>query len=201
MIEHMAFDQIYHEHLLYYTLETLGTLLNMHGLEIFDAFIENVHGGTMIACIGHKGHREKTQRFKDLQNEELAKNFNSYKTYTKFSLNIQRTKIKNLEYLMNQIEMGKVIYGFGAPVKGNTLLNYFKIPATIMPYLIERNPLRRGLYSPGMHIPILMEDEVNQQPNIYYVLAWNFKHEILSRNQELLKNGVEFYFPVDIDEK
>ncbi len=200
MVEHLAFDQIYHEHLLYYTLETLNTLLAIHGLEVFDAFIEGVHGGTMIACVGHSGYHKKTQRLRDLEREEVEKSANTYKYFMKFALDIQKAKIKNIEYVMEQMDKQKRIYGFGAPVKGNTLLNYFKISNNMMPYLVERNPLRRGLYSPGMHIPILMEDEIEELPDIYYVLAWNFKHEILMRNQELIKKGVEFYFPVDIDE-
>jgi hypothetical protein len=77
------------------------------------------------------------------------------------------------------------------------LLNYFKIDSNILDFLVEKNPLRRNLYSPGMHIPIIMEDEIQTQPDIYYVLAWNFKEEILKNNQELIKKGIEFYFPVN----
>ncbi len=84
----------------------------------------------------------------------------------------------------------------GAPVKGNTLLNYFGIGTNYLDCLVEKNELRRGLYSPGMHIPILMENEV-EPPDIYYVLAWNFKKEILTNNQHLIDKGVEFYFPVN----
>ena len=93
--------------------------------------------------------------------------------------------------------MGKTIYGMGAPVKGNTLLNYFNIGTQYLDCLVEINPMRNGLYSPGMHIPIVMEKSLTKQPDIYYVLAWNFKKEILDNNKELLKKGVEFYFPVN----
>ena len=85
----------------------------------------------------------------------------------------------------------------GAPVKGNTLLNYCGIGRDYLDCLVEKNPLRRGLYSPGMHLPIVMEDELAHPPDVYYVLAWNFKKEILANNQALLDRGVEFYFPVD----
>ena len=93
--------------------------------------------------------------------------------------------------------MGKTIYGFGAPVKGNTLLNYFDIGTEILDCLVEKNELRKGLYSPGKHIPIVIEREVKNPPDIYYVLAWNFKKEILKNNQGLLESGVEFYFPIN----
>ena len=87
--------------------------------------------------------------------------------------------------------------GFGAPVKGNTMLNYFGIGPDVIECLVEKNELRRGLYSPGMHIPIVIESELKEQPDIYYVLAWNFKQEILANNRALIEKGVEFYFPVD----
>ena len=77
------------------------------------------------------------------------------------------------------------------------MLNYFGVGPDTIEYLIEKNPLRRGLYSPGMHIPILIEDELPGTPDIYFVLAWNFKTEILANNQALIDSGVEFVFPVD----
>jgi hypothetical protein len=78
-----------------------------------------------------------------------------------------------------------------------SVLNYFGIGPGLIECLVERNPLRRGRFSPGMHIPIVLETELATQPDIYYVLAWNFKHEILARHQHLVQQGVEFYFPVD----
>ena len=102
-----------------------------------------------------------------------------------------------LAYLRNARGQGKRIFGMGAPVKGNTLLNYFGIGPDLIECLVEKNELRRGLISPGMHIPVLIEKELEELPQIYYVLAWNFKKEILANNQELIKRGVEFFFPVD----
>ena len=82
-------------------------------------------------------------------------------------------------------------------VKGNTMLNYFGVGTQYIECLVEKNELRRGLYSPGMHIPILIERELPVPPDVYYVLAWNFKKEILANNAHLVERGVEFYFPVD----
>ncbi|MCH9703493.1 MAG: methyltransferase, partial [Chlamydiae bacterium] len=87
------------------------------------------------------------------------------------------------------------IYGMGAPCKGNTLLNYFGIGTDHLDCLVEKNAFRKGLYSPGMHIPIWLEDEM-PAPDVYYVLAWNFKKEILKNNQHLKET--EFYFPIDL---
>jgi hypothetical protein len=87
----------------------------------------------------------------------------------------------------------------GAPVKGNTMLNYFGVGTEYIECLVEKNELRKGLYSPGMHIPIVIEKELTSQPHISFVLAWNFKKEILANNKGLIAQGVEFYFPVDPD--
>ena len=104
---------------------------------------------------------------------------------------------KNRAYLIKAKEAGKKVFGMGAPVKGNTLLNYFQVGPELIECLLEKNTLRNGLFSPGMHIPIILEDEVGRIPDIYYVLAWNFKKEILENNKKLLDQGVEFFFPVD----
>ena len=96
-----------------------------------------------------------------------------------------------------RIAEGKTIYGLGAPVKGNTLLNFFGLGLDRIGFLTERNPLRKGLLSPGMHIPVIMDDELPEQPDSYLVLAWNFKEEILKRHAQDVKDGIEFYFPVD----
>ena len=93
-------------------------------------------------------------------------------------------------------EEGKSIYGMGAPVKGNTLLNYFDVGPELIEFLVEKNELRQGLFSPGKNIPVVMESEITEHPDVYYVLAWNFKKEILNKYDEQVKSGVEFYFPI-----
>ena len=197
IMENNAFDQIYHEHLLYYTLETLSILLKRHNLEIFDAYLAPIHGGQMIAFVGHPNMHDKTERLEKLIKEEKISECNSIDAYYSFAKRIEQMKIENIEFLKKAKLNGKKVFGMGAPVKGNTLLNYFKIGTELITCLLEKNELRRNLYSPGMHIPIKIEAEVIEIPDIYYVLAWNFKKEILNNNSELIKKGVEFYFPVN----
>ena len=132
--------------------------------------------------------------------DENISGANDIDTYREFQRRIQRMKRENLEYLGNAKRQGKTIYGFGAPVKGNTLLNYFGVGTDVIDCLVEKNELRRGLYSPGMHIPVVLEGENKTIPDIYYVLAWNFKREILAANQSLIEGGVEFFFPVNPSE-
>lgn len=198
IMDNCAFDQIYHEHLLYYTLQTLETLLNLHDLEIFDAKLTPIHGGSMIAYVGHPNVREKSVRLTQLQEEENASGCNTYEAYLDLASRAERLKEVNLAYLDQKKREGKTIYGMGAPVKGNTLLNYFGIGDNYLDCLVEKNRLRKGLYSPGQHLEIVMEDELTALPDVYYVLAWNFKKEILKNNQHLIDQGVEFYFPIDI---
>jgi SAM-dependent methyltransferase len=198
IVENCAFDQIYHEHLLYYNLRTLSRLLERHNLEIFDAYLASIHGGSMIAFVQHRGgSRTVTERLSALLAKEDREGANEIGTYRSFFHRIEAMKAANIAALQERRARGKRIFGFGAPVKGNTLLNYFKLGPDIIECLVEKNTLRKGLYSPGMHLPIVMEEEVLTPPDTYYVLAWNFKEEILKNNTHLLEQGVEFYFPVD----
>jgi len=197
IVENLAFDQIYHEHLLYYSLQTINTLLRRHGLEMFDARLAPIHGGSIIAYVSHAGREMLTERLKQLQQAEQDSGFNAIETYQQFDQDIQKLRHENQAFLRAKKAEGKTVYAMGAPVKGNTLLNYFNVGPDLVQGLVEINTLRKGLYSPGMHIPILMEDELPKKPDVYYVLAWNFKQEILKRYADLIEQGVEFYFPVN----
>jgi 2-polyprenyl-3-methyl-5-hydroxy-6-metoxy-1,4-benzoquinol methylase len=197
IVENLAFDQIYHEHLLYYNLKNIEVLLNRHGLAMFDAYLSPIHGGSIVGFVTHQGTREVSDRLQTLRQAETDEHSNEFNTYVKFAERIKQMKVENLAYLETAKQQGKKIFGFGAPVKGNTMLNYFGVGAQYLDCLVEKNELRRNLYSPGMHIPIVIEKEVYDLPDIYYVLAWNFKKEILANNQALIDQGVEFYFPVN----
>tara|TARA_Y100000992_G_scaffold302625_1_gene277764 strand:- start:2503 stop:3702 length:1200 start_codon:yes stop_codon:yes gene_type:complete len=198
MIENFAFDQIYHEHLLYYNLESLQYLLNIHNLEIFDSEELPIHGGSCVAYISHKGKKKKSNKFLKMMKNEREKKMHLPETYINFSKNLNLIKEKNINFLRRCKKMKKTVFGLGAPVKGNTLLNYFGINRELVSKLVEINPLRKGLYSPGSHLEIVMENEIEKHPDVYYVLAWNFKDEILSKNKYLIEKGCEFYFPVEI---
>lgn len=200
IVENLAFDQIYHEHLLYYNARNVEVLLNRHGLALFDAYLSPIHGGSIIGFASHRNARKPSERLSALIKEEAENKSNEFATYLKFAERIEEMKKRDLNYLSEAKRKGKKIFGFGAPVKGNTLLNYFVIGTEYLDCLVEKNELRRGLYSPGMHIPVVIEKELKEFPDIYYVLAWNFKKEILANNQPLIDKGIEFYFPVNLEE-
>jgi len=196
IMENTAFDQIYHEHLLYYTLKTVNALLKQHGMELFDAEFSTIHGGSIIGCVCHTGKRKATASLMELQKKEDEGKVNEFTTYQRFAEKVKILSDENLQFLSEAKQKGKTIYGMGAPVKGNTLLNYFDIGVELLDYLVEKNELRRNLFSPGKHIPIAIEKELIHPPDVYYVLAWNFREEILKNNRELIGRGVEFYFPI-----
>jgi hypothetical protein len=197
IVENLAFDQIYHEHLLYYNLFNLGILLNRHGFDLFDATFSPIHGGSVIAFAGHKGKREFSERLHAMLKEETERKSNSLEIYLNFARMVERKKEENISFLEQARKQGKHVFGMGAPVKGNTLLNYFKIGTKYIDCLVEKNRLRRGLFSPGMHIPIVLEDELEKEPDVYYFLAWNFKKEILANRRDLIDRGVQFFFPIE----
>jgi SAM-dependent methyltransferase len=197
IVNNLAFDQIYHEHLLYYNLTTLQKILYMHDLEIFDCYLTSVHGGQMITYISHRGTKIKTKRFFSYLKKEKNSKCNSKSFYLDFAKNVLKLKEKNIKFLKDCKRNGKIVFGMGAPVKGNTLLNYFNINKNLIPKLLEKNHLRKNLYAPGSHIPIVMENEEKNIPDVYYVLAWNFKKEILKNNEKLINRGVKFFFPIN----
>jgi SAM-dependent methyltransferase len=199
IVENLAFDQIYHEHLLYYNLKNIQTLLERHGLSMYDAYLAPIHGGSVIGFVTHQGKRPATERLRKMRRAEDEAKSNDLATYQTFARRIEEMKQRDVAYLQKAKEQGKRVFGMGAPVKGNTLLNYFGIGPDRLSCLVEKNKLRRGLYSPGMHIPILIEDELPEPPDAYYVLAWNFQKEILANNKHLIERGVQFYFPVQAE--
>jgi len=197
IVENDAFDQIYHEHLLYYNVRTLDKLLRRHGLALFDAELSPIHGGSIIAFATHAERANPSERLKAFGRAEDEAGANTLEWYFAFQQRIAERKTENLAFLRGCRAAGKRVYGLGAPVKGNTLLNYYGIGPDLIECLTERNPHRRGLIAPGSHIPVKIEDELTAPPDVYYVLAWNFKTEILARNQDLIAKGVEFFFPVN----
>ncbi len=196
IMENRAFDQIYHEHLLYYNLKTLRVLLRRHGLDLFDAYLSPIHGGSIISFVSHAGAKEMSARLRQMIKDEEIAGCNELAAYQLLSARMKGLKADNLQFLQRCKADGKTVYGMGAPVKGNTLLNYFGIGTDLISHLVEKNELRKGLFSPGMHIPIVIERET-APPDVYYGLAWNFKKEILKNNAALIDRGVQFYFPIN----
>ncbi|MEI7921689.1 MAG: methyltransferase C-terminal domain-containing protein, partial [Planctomycetota bacterium] len=142
-----------------------------------------------------------SDRLIELEKEEQLSGCTTIEAMHQFALDVADLKRRNLDYLHGKRAAGKRIFGMGAPVKGNTLINFFGVGPETIECLVERNALRRNLFAPGSHIPIRIEDEDLPTPDVYYVLAWNFKREILERYRPMIEAGTEFFFPVDPDVK
>jgi SAM-dependent methyltransferase len=195
MIENTAFDQIYHEHLCYYTLRSLQELLGRHGLEVFDISVVSVHGGSLEAHVGHAGRRPVGQAVKAMAQDELAKGYGEFATYQRFADNVWRLRDDLVALLKTYSAEGKSVYCYGAPAKGATLLNSFGIGADLVELAVEKSPLKFNHMIPGVRIPIVDEATV-PRPDAYLVLSWNFLDEFLLKERDYLANGGEFIVPV-----
>lgn len=195
MIENTAFDQIYHEHLCYYTLVSLQNLLARHGLEVFSVSLVSVHGGSIEAHVGHAGRRPIGASVLGMLADEKAKGYGEIGTYKQFADNVWRLRDDLLALLRRYRAAGKRIYCYGAPAKGATLLNSFGVGVDLVDLAVEKSPLKFDHLIPGVRIPIVDESEV-ERPDGYLVLSWNFLDEFLVKERAYLEGGGEFIVPV-----
>lgn len=195
MIENTAFDQIYHEHLCYYTLVSLQNLLRRHGLEVFDVSLVAVHGGSLEAHVGHIGARPIAPSVTDMLADETVKGYGELATYQDFAKNVWRLRDDLLALLRRYRAEGKTIYCYGAPAKGATLLNSFGVGIDLVDLAVEKSPLKFDHMIPGVRIPIVDESTV-EKPDAYLVLSWNFLDEFLVKERAYLEAGGEFIVPV-----
>jgi hypothetical protein len=191
MIDKGLFDGIYHEHLCLYTIKSLTNLLKQYNLHIFDAYYSDIHSGSIIAKVCKKDSilNKKTTRYK-----KTVKNDKKYslKKILNFSKKVENKKKIIYDFLLDlKINKKKIIYCYGAPAKGNTLLNYIGIDNSIISKCVEVNPLKISLYLPKSHIPIVKENK-NDLPDYYLLLSHNFENEIIKKNYSILKKGVKF---------
>jgi hypothetical protein len=193
MIEKLNFDTIYHEHLCYYTLKSLSNLLAPYGLEIFDAYYSEIHSGSIIAKITHTDGElnVKTERFNQLVEKDEKYTLEEFQKFAK-KIKAQRHLLK--EILQSYKDADMSIYAYGAPAKGNTLLNYFGIDNTLVDKAVEINQMKVGTYLPQSHIPIVQESKADL-PDYYLLLSHNFADEIIKKNQDIIEQGVKFIVP------
>jgi 2-polyprenyl-3-methyl-5-hydroxy-6-metoxy-1,4-benzoquinol methylase len=194
MIENTAFDQIYHEHLCYYTLRSLSALLEQYGLEVFAAGLVAIHGGTIEAHVARKGSRAIGESVRRLQHSEAMSGLGEIGTYRRFATAVLALRNQLLELLRGYRMRGKSVWAYGAPAKGATLLNSFGIGADLVQRAVEKNPMKIGLAIPGVRIPI--EAEGGQPPDAYLMLAWNFIDEFLEKEAKYLDAGGVFIVPI-----
>ena len=194
ILEKTSYDQIYDEHIWYFSLTSLKNLLEMHGLEIFDAERTDVHGGSMKVYVCKNGKRKKTDRLFLHLNEEKIKGADNFQSYLDFAKRTEQSKEELISLLRKLKMQGKKIAGYAAASKGTIVLNYCKIGKEILDYISDSTPYKQGLYSPGKHIPIVSPNYFHDDKNVDYVLlgAWNHAKEIIGKEQDFIKRGGKF---------
>jgi hypothetical protein len=191
LVKKESFDMIYHEHLCYYTLSSLMNLLEPYGLFVFDAYHSPIHSGSLIVKICHGRRYPKTKRYIETLEEDYSFTLASF---LRVADKIRAKRSYLYSYLKELKEKGKTIYAYGAPAKGNTLLNYEGIDCTLVEKAVEINELKIGKMLPVSNIPIEKEDP-RDYPDYYLLLSHNFEEEILRKNKDLIEKGVKFIVP------
>ncbi len=192
-----GFDQVYHEHLCYYSLHALQYLTESVGLSIFDVITVPIQGESMRVYVS-KNHKSKPSVKKFLAREKKL-GLNKFEAFANFSKKVIENKDKTLKILSDLKAKGKTIVGYGAPAKGSTLLNFYGVGTEILDYVIDTTPLKQGLFMPGVHIQIHAPEKLYQSnPSHILLLAWNYADAILKKEKELRKEGVKFIIPVPI---
>jgi hypothetical protein len=196
MIEHCSFDQIYHEHLVYYTLHSFGRLLMQYDLKFVDAHIDPIHGGSCIAWITHNDSKEEQSNdLKKLMNKEVLLKVDDINIYHQFSERVKQLK-DDLNNLIDQIRKeGKKIQALGAPVKGSTIINYCNLDSDRIDCAVEINELKVGTNIPGTSIPVKFQDKT-APPDVYLLLAWNFQAEIIGKLENFRELGGQVLVPI-----
>ena len=184
MIDNTAFDQVYHEHLCYYTLKSIEALFALHGLECFDVRLVPVHGGSLEVHVGRNGAHPIAHSMAEFRKRESERGYGDFVTYLKFAENVRRLQHELLALLRQFVAAGKTVYAYGAPAKGATLLNSFGIDSSLVSLAVEKSSLKFGLLIPGARIPIVDEATVSP-PDAYLLLAWNFIDEIMEKERRL----------------
>ncbi len=193
------FDTIYHEHFFYFSFFAVSKVFAAHGLALFDVEEIPTHGGSLRIYGRHVANNalKMTDRARDLLAREEAAGLMTLAAYESFELQVRETKRKLLECLINLKRQGKTIAGYGAPGKGNTLLNYCGIRHDFLDYTVDRNPYKQGKFLPGTHIPICAPERIREtKPDYVMILPWNFKDEIMEQTSYIREWGAKFIIPI-----
>ncbi len=197
-IKKNLFDTVYHEHLSYMAVRPLIKFFKKHKMPIFDVQKVSSHGGSIRVFIKNsKGPYKLESSVYDFVKKEKSNGLALTATYKKFSKKIENNKQKLIKLLKSLKKNGRTIIGFGAPAKGNTLLNYFGIGPELIDYIVDDSKLKQGLYTPGTHIRINPPNKLKGHDADYIlILAWNFADKIIEKYSYLRKEGVKFIIPV-----
>jgi len=201
MLEMNSFDTICHEHLEYYGLAPMERLLAEHDLEVIDATLNDINGGSFRIVAGHAGKAKPAaaarERVQDMRLKEFELALDSDAPFAVFRHNISKIKTDLRTFLKKAKKQGKLVHGYGASTKGNTILQYCDITPDLVPAVADRNKDKWGSHTIGTNIPIISEeDSRKQKPAYFLVLPWHFIAEMKKRESEFFKRGGKFVLPM-----
>lgn len=199
LIENNQFDTIYHEHFSYFSLLTVEKVFAAHGLMVFDVEELATHGGSLRVYVCHVEREgvKSSEALIFLRQLEQAARMNDLQTYTQFSQHVQSTKRELLRFLIEAKTQGKSVVGYGAPAKGNTLLNFCGICTDFIDFTVDRNPRKQGRFLPGSLIPIYAPEKIFEaKPDYVLILPWNIQCEIMQQMAEIREWGGQFVVPI-----
>jgi SAM-dependent methyltransferase len=187
------FDTIYHEHFSYLSLLTARQIFAANGLEIVDVDELPTHGGSLRIYARHAGEAAAARAVDELEGRERESGLDRLATYTSFGDQVRQLKRAILKFLIGAKESGKQIVGYGAPAKGNTLLNYCGIRSDLIDYTVDRSPHKQGLFLPGTRIPIHAPSKIAEtRPDYVLILPWNLREEIVGQMAHIAEWGGKF---------
>ncbi len=199
LIVQNQFDTIYHEHFSYLSLGFVIELFATHGLRVFDVEELSTHGGSLrvYACHVADPNKETTDSVATVLLQESSGGLEDISTYRKFAEKVIRTKCATLAFFIEARRAGKRVIGYGAPAKGNTLLNYCGIGRDFIDFTVDRSPHKQGLFLPGTHIPILAPEEIEiVKPEYLFILPWNLREEVITQMARIRDWGGQFVVPI-----
>ena len=199
LMAHNQFDTIYHEHFSYFSFTVAEKVLAAHGLRIFDVQELPTHGGSLRIFACHSGCvcHPNEPAVEVMRLREVEARLTDLGTYRDFAENVVRTKCDVLEFFIQARREGKSLVGYGAPAKGNTLLNYCGIGTEFISFTVDRNIHKQGHFLPGTHIPILAPEEIAKvRPDYVFILPWNLKEEIMEQMADVRSWGGSFVIPI-----
>jgi len=199
LVENNQFDTIYHEHFSYFSLLTVNSIFSEHGLKVFDVEELPTHGGSIRIYVAHEENpgEKVSDKISSLIKKEIEMGYQNVDFYKNFAKKVELTKRKILQLLIELKNDGRSIAGYGAPGKGNTLLNYCGIRRDFIDYTVDRNPNKHGYFCPGSLIPIFHPDKIKEtKPDYVFILPWNLKDEIMDQLEYIRQWGGKFIIPI-----
>jgi D-mycarose 3-C-methyltransferase len=197
LLEQVAFDTVYHEHVSYWALAPLQRLMRRHGMEVVDVERLPIHHGQLRVFVQRQGEGTMRDSVRELLRQEEEAGLRRLETYVEFADKVQGIRRQLTDTLNGLRESGSRVVGYGAPAKGNTLLSYLNFGSDQLEYIVDKSPLKQGRYTPGKHIPVVPPSRLTtDRPDYVLLLAWNFRDEVLEQQAAYRQLGGRFITPV-----